>query len=59
MLWQPKQTQLPILNVDFAIEEKKQTKQTKHSVTGIFCSSLELNTAGEKLSLSIFVEILV
>ena len=26
---------------------------------GIFCSNLDLNTAGEKLSLSVFVEIFV
>ena len=33
---------LPILNIDFAIENKTQTQQTKYSVTGIFCSSLDL-----------------
>ena len=36
MLWQQKRTQLPILNIDFAIENKTRTKQTKHSVTGAF-----------------------
>ena len=48
MLCQQKGTQLPILNIDFAIENKTQTKQTKHSVTGDFCSNLDLNTAHDQ-----------
>ena len=44
-----------IINTDFAIENETQTQQTKRSVTGIFCSNLDLNTAGEKQSLSVFV----
>ena len=44
---------------DFAIENKTQTRQTKHSVTGIFCPNLDLNTAGKKPFLSVFVEIFV
>ena len=39
------------------IENETQTQQTKYSVTGIFCSKLDLNTAGEKPSLSVFVKI--
>ena len=50
---------LPILNIDFAVENKTQTQQTKYLVTGIFCSSLDLKTAGEKPLLSVFVEIFV
>ena len=45
--------------IDFAIENKTQTQQAKHLVTGIFCSNLDLNTAGEKLSMSVIVEIFV
>ena len=41
---------LPILNIDFAIENKTQTQQTNYSVTGVFCSSLDMKTAGEKAS---------
>ena len=52
MLCQQKRTQLPILNIDFAIENKTQTKQTKHSVTGDFCSNLDLNTAHDQNRLS-------
>ena len=52
MLCQQKRTQLPILNIDFAIENKRQTKQTKHSVTGDFCSNLDLNTAHDQNRLS-------
>ena len=48
MLRQQKRAQLPILNIDFAIENKTQTQQIKHSVLGIFCSNLYLNTAGKK-----------
>ena len=59
MLWQQKRTQLPILNIDFPIENKTQTRWTKHSVTGVFCSNLALNSTGEKPSLSVFVEIFV
>ena len=50
---------LPILNIDFAVENKTQTQQTNYSVTRVFCSSLDLKTAGEKASLSVFVEIFV
>ena len=59
MLWQQKRKQLFILMIDFAVESKTQTQQAKHSVTGIFCCNLDLNTAGEKLSMSVFVEIFV
>ena len=59
MLWQQKRKQLFILMIDFAIENKTQTQQAKHSVTGIFCCNLDLNTAGEKPSLSVIVEIFV
>ena len=45
-----KRTQFPILVTDFDIENKTQTQQTEHSVTGIFCSNLDLKTAGEKPS---------
>ena len=54
-----KRTQLSVLNTDFAIENETQTCQTKHSITGISCSNVDLNTAGEKQSLSVFVEILI
>ena len=50
---------LLFLNIDFAIENKTQTQQTKYSITGGFCSSLDLKTAGEKPPLSVFVEIFV
>ena len=33
--------------INFAIEIKAQTQQNKYSVTGNFCSYLDLNTAGE------------
>ena len=59
MLWQQKRKQLFILMIDFAIENKTQTQQVKHSVTGVFCCNLDLNTAGEKPSLSVIVEIFV
>ena len=59
MLWQQKQTQLAILTIDFALENKTQTQQTKYSVTEIFYSKNDLNTAVEKPSLSVFVEISV
>ena len=36
MLFQQKWTQLPILNIDFAAENKTQTQQTKHRVPGVF-----------------------
>ena len=39
---------LPIRNIDFTIENKTQTQQTKYSVTGVFCSILDLKTAGEE-----------
>ena len=54
-LWQQKRTQFPIVKMDFAKEKKKQTQRTKHSVTGDFYFDLDLNTAGEKPSLSVFV----
>ena len=41
---------LPILNIDFAIENKTKTQQTNYLVTGVCCSSLDLKTAGEKAS---------
>ena len=47
MFWQQKRTQLPILNIDFARENKTQTQQTEHSEKGIFNSNLDLNTAGK------------
>ena len=50
---------LPIRNIDFTIENKTQTQQTKYSVTGVFCSILDLKTAGEEPPLSVFVEIFV
>ena len=59
MLWQQKRTQLLILKIVFAMENKRQTQQAKHSVTGVFCSNLDLNTVGEKPSLLIFIEIFV
>ena len=43
MLWQQKRTQLFILWIDFAIENKTQTQQAKHSVTGTFCFNLDLS----------------
>ena len=43
--------------MDFAKENEKQTQRTKHSVTRNFYSDLDLNTAGEKPSLSVLVEI--
>ena len=36
MLRQQKRTRLPILNIDFALENKTQEQQTKYSVTGVF-----------------------
>ena len=51
MLWQQKRTQLPILNPVFAIQNKTQTQQNRYSITGIFCSNLDLSTSGEKPSL--------
>ena len=50
---------LPIFNIDFAIENKTKTQQTNYLVTGVCCSSLDLKTAGEKASQSVFVEIFV
>ena len=35
--------QLFILWIDFAIENKTQTQQAKHSVTGTFCFNLDLS----------------
>ena len=32
---------LHILNIDFPIDIKTQIQQTKHSVTGVFCSNLD------------------
>ena len=59
MLWQQKRKQLFIIMIDFAIENTTQTQQAKHSVTGIFCCNLDLNNTGEKLSMSVLVEIFV
>ena len=50
-------TETNILNSPW--KKKPQTPQTKHSVKGIFCPYLDLKTAGEKPSLSDFVEIFV
>ena len=55
-------TAILILNIDFPmIENKTQTQKTKHSVTGVFFfgHNLDLNTAGEKPSLSLFDDIFV
>ena len=41
----------------FRHRKKTQTQQTKQSVTGVFCSNLDLNTVREKPSQSVFVEI--
>ena len=58
MLWQQKRTQLPIPKIVFGVENKTKRQRAKDSVTGIFCSNLDLNmyTAGEKPSLFVFVE---
>ena len=55
MLWQQKRTFL----IRRRKKKKPQMQQTKHSVKGIFCPYLDLKTAGEKPSLSDFVEIFV
>ena len=59
MLWQQKRTQLPIPKIVFGVENKTKRQRAKDSVTGIFCSNLDLNmyTVGEKPSLLVFVEI--
>ena len=44
---------IPILDIDFPIENKKQTLQTKHAVTGVFHHNLDLNTASEKPSVTL------
>ena len=44
---------IPILDIDFPIENKKQTQQTKHAVTGVFHHNLDLNTASEKPSVTL------
>ena len=59
MLCKQKRTQLPIITIDFAVENKTRRQLTNHSVTGVLCSNLDLNTAGEKPSLSVLVEIFV
>ena len=59
MLCKQKRTQLPIITIDFAVENKTRRQLTNHSVTGVICSNLDLNTAGEKPSLSVLVEIFV
>ena len=41
---------IPILDIDFPVENKKQTQQSKHAVTGVFHHNLDLNTASEKPS---------
>ena len=58
MLRQPKRAQLPILNIDSAIENKTQPQQTKHSIMGIFCSDLDLNIAGKKGSYALLSNII-
>ena len=58
MLRQQKRAQLPILNKDSAIENKTQPQQTKHLVMGIFCSNLDLNTAGKKGSYTLLSNII-
>ena len=59
MLCKQKRTQLPIITIDFVVENKTRRQLTNHSVTGVLCSNLDLNTAGEKPSLSVLVEIFV
>ena len=44
---------IPILDIDFPIENKKQTQQTKRAVTGVFNHNLDLNTASEKPSVTL------
>ena len=44
---------IPILDIDFPVENKKQTQQTKHAVTGVFHHNLDLNTASEKPSVTL------
>ena len=49
-------TAIPIPNINFAIENKTQTQQAEHSVTGVFFffyHNLDLNTVGEKPSMSL------
>ena len=61
MSWKQKRTSYPFLS-QISSQKKKnktQTQQTKHSVTGDFCSNLDLNTAVEEPSLSAFVQIFV
>ena len=59
MLCKQKRTQIPIITIDFAVENKTRRQLTNHSVAGVLCSNLDLNTAGEKPSLSVLVEIFV
>ena len=59
MLCKQKRTQLPIITIDFAEENKTRRQLTNHSVAGVFCSNLDPNTAGEKPSFSVLVEIFV
>ena len=59
MLCKQKRTQLPIITIDFAVENKTRRQLTNHSVTGALCSNLDQNTAGEKPSFSVLVEIFV
>ena len=40
-----KRTQLLILKIDFATENRTQSQWTNHFVTRVFCSDLDLNTA--------------
>ena len=44
---------IPILDIDFPVENKKKTQQTKHAVTGVFHHNLNLNTASEKPSVTL------
>ena len=55
MLWQQKRTQLPTLNIDFAMENKAQKQQTNIQEQEFFV----IIYAGERPSLSVFVEISV
>ena len=55
ILWQQKQTQLPILNICFAKENKTKTQQTKYLVMGI----LSWTPQARNRLLSVFVEIFV
>ena len=38
MLCKQKRTQLPIITIDFAVENKTRRQLTNHSVAGVLCS---------------------